>query len=292
MKNESVFPVSETRFYTPASESGNAFLLPLCVGHFLCDSNYLVSRSRYDSFLLLIVLHGNAFVTLYDDDGKSKTVFLSQREFFLLDCYSSHAYGSLDEQLEFCWVHFDGPSARNYYQYYKKNCPQPCTLTHKQLLTVFEDFYSLYTPLSETAVTSDIRLTSLLTRLLADCISPAPDLPFSSEASIPEAPMEKACAYLRVHFSEDVSVSLLADMVSLTPCHFIRSFKKYCGVTPHQYLLNLRLNSARFYLRTTGMTIEEIAYACGFQSINNFCIAFKNKEGMAPGAYRKLYRAG
>ena len=100
------------------------------------------------------------------------------------------------------------------------------------------------------------------------------------------SPVELATAYIRQHYQEAISVDKLAGKVSLSPYYFIREFKKETGLTPHSYLTAMRINSAKFYLRTTGKSIKEIGFACGFQSENSFCITFKKQEGMTPTQFR------
>ncbi|MCA5960134.1 helix-turn-helix transcriptional regulator [Blautia sp. RD014234] len=64
--------------------------------------------------------------------------------------------------------------------------------------------------------------------------------------------------------------------------------QKETGMTPHSYLTSIRLQQAVYYLKTTNRTIKDIAYACGFQSENSFCITFKKQIGYTPSEYRCL----
>lgn len=287
MKNTSsgLFPQSELFFYTPSTESQQTFLYPLCFGHYYCNKNYLVHRTSFDSFLLMVIIRGSAFITSY---GETEcTIHLHENQIYLLDCYQPHTYGSLTDDLEFYWIHFDGSLCRNYYSYYKKNCPKPFSLSSKQLQTVLHDFSSIYLPLSSGNVIPEIILSHRLISLLTKCIyfQQMPNSSSYTDHSVPED-IEQIIAYMRIHFSEPLNIDFLAQMAHLSTYQFIRRFRHYCHLTPHQYLLNIRLNSARFYLRTTRKTIKEIAYICGFQSENNFCIAFKRQEQMSPGTYR------
>lgn len=57
-------------------------------------------------------------------------------------------------------------------------------------------------------------------------------------------------------------------------------FKRETGYTLREYLLNTRINAARFYLRTTHLSLKEIAYRCGYGSDSTFCTTFKRITGM------------
>ena len=54
----------------------------------------------------------------------------------------------------------------------------------------------------------------------------------------------------------------------------------------HEYLVNARVNAAKFYLKTTAYPNKEIAYRCGFSSESSFCTVFKRVAGLTPQAYR------
>jgi transcriptional regulator GlxA family with amidase domain len=64
-------------------------------------------------------------------------------------------------------------------------------------------------------------------------------------------------------------------------------FKQYTGIAPVQYQLDLKIRRAREMLVSTDLSIKEISYELGFQSIHYFSRIFKNKTGMAPSEIRK-----
>ena len=81
----------------------------------------------------------------------------------------------------------------------------------------------------------------------------------------------------------------LADQARMSPFHFSRQFKRYAGVSPHTYLVNARINTARFYLVSSDLTVKEIAYNCGFSSVSSFCTCFKKNVGSTPMDYRNAH---
>jgi AraC-like DNA-binding protein len=78
----------------------------------------------------------------------------------------------------------------------------------------------------------------------------------------------------------------LAQRAGLSPFHFLRVFRKVTGVSPHQFLLRLRLNAAALKLRSTNEPITDIAYATGFEDLSNFIRTFRAEFGTAPSRYR------
>ena len=81
----------------------------------------------------------------------------------------------------------------------------------------------------------------------------------------------------------------LEDAVKLTQYsipQFSRIFKKNVGMTFFEYLNHYRI-MVSLNLVSEDMSITEIAYECGFSSVNSFIRAFKNQIGISPGKYRK-----
>lgn len=78
----------------------------------------------------------------------------------------------------------------------------------------------------------------------------------------------------------------LARDARLSPYHFLRVFEQLTGVTPHQYILRVRLREAAMRLAAEPTRILDIAFDCGFGDISNFNRAFRAEFGMNPRAYR------
>jgi AraC-like DNA-binding protein len=69
--------------------------------------------------------------------------------------------------------------------------------------------------------------------------------------------------------------------------HFLRMFNIVVGMTPHQYLLQIRLHDAAVRLRQTDESISSIALDAGFDDLSTFNKRFRKITGMNPKAYRK-----
>ena len=69
-----------------------------------------------------------------------------------------------------------------------------------------------------------------------------------------------------------------------------RQFKAHFGVSPAQYLNNLRINRAKELLRTTALPIYEICEQIGVENASYLIKLFRAHEGMTPYAYRKMWR--
>lgn len=102
-----------------------------------------------------------------------------------------------------------------------------------------------------------------------------------------ERKIRKACIKLRENLQNEVNVEHLASDVNLGYSHFRRIFKKYTGLSPAQYHLNLRLQKGRELLLTTNMSVKQVAFEMGFQSNHYFTRIFTKKMGVTPTGIRR-----
>lgn len=103
-------------------------------------------------------------------------------------------------------------------------------------------------------------------------------------------PIEKIIQRIRLHIhdnaEEDLDLNALADQHQIGYSYFRKMFKKYTGVSPHQYQLGLKVLRARELLLTTDKSIKEIGYQLGFSSIYYFSRFFKERVGVNPSDLR------
>jgi len=90
-------------------------------------------------------------------------------------------------------------------------------------------------------------------------------------------------------YREPLDVPALARAARLSPAHFSREFRRAFGQTPHQYLLNRRLERAAELLRNTDRSVADICFTVGLKSVGSFTTSFGRAYGMTPTAYRAAY---
>lgn len=83
-----------------------------------------------------------------------------------------------------------------------------------------------------------------------------------------------------------LTLETLAGESGLSPYHFLRTFERLTGVTPHQYVLRARLRKAALRLADGAERITDVAFDCGFGDISNFNRAFRGEFGASPRAFR------
>ncbi len=99
--------------------------------------------------------------------------------------------------------------------------------------------------------------------------------------------IQDACFTIRENVDKDMDFHGFAGSYGIGYSYFRKMFKKYTGVPPVQYHLELKILRAKEMLLHTDMSIKEISYKLGFQSIFYFSRLFKSKLGIAPSEIRK-----
>jgi AraC-like DNA-binding protein len=100
--------------------------------------------------------------------------------------------------------------------------------------------------------------------------------------------LRKVHEFVEVHLAEDLSVTRIAEAVSLSPHHLGRSFHQATGQSLWQYVLACRARHARRLIETRPLTsLAQIASLCGFDSYSQFIAVFRRLNGVTPGAHRR-----
>lgn len=95
--------------------------------------------------------------------------------------------------------------------------------------------------------------------------------------------------YVQEHYSEVITIADVAGQVDFSEAHFMRFFKETLGMSFVTYLKNYRLSRAEEMLRTTDVSVLEIALDNGFPNVSYFIREFKAKYGMTPLKYRSRW---
>jgi AraC family transcriptional regulator len=111
----------------------------------------------------------------------------------------------------------------------------------------------------------------------------------AAQHSIAPRGVAQAIAFIHEHYSKDVGLAQIAASAHLSPFHLSRLFKKATGRTPHQYLIEVRVNSARALL-TAGAgarSLADVAAAVGFADQSHLTRHFKRVLGVTPKQLRQ-----
>lgn len=239
---------------------------------YVCDNPYEVLRNSLDACILFYIREGSLEFTYrgqYFTAKKDQIVLLSGK-------YANHYYAK--EKVKFTWFHFYGNATEEYTE-----------LLHKSIGALFSIETSLQAEpfvieLMKTLKSgvNDEHMTSFnIHGIFSHLAKRHEDIQENSA-------MRKACRYLDEHYKDRILAENLAERFSFSKFHFSRVFNKEIGISPHQYLINRRLLTAKQLLASTNLTMEVIAMECGFTSTSHFIRAFKSAMNITPKQFRSM----
>lgn len=257
-------------FFTPSPFAVENLFYILWGDEYECNEKYEVRREFLNSLSLYHIMSGRMEFTY-----NGQTFIAEEGETIFLDLRLPHHYRALT-RLQLQQYLIGGRSAENYY---------------KLLATQYGNRYASDAQLSlifgnmqrqlESDTLDEHRVSILLHDLLGRLVI--------REAPTISPPVAKAQRFILRHFTEPITIEVVAEHVLLSKSHLNRLFRKELSCAPHEYLLQTRLNVSKQMLIQTDLAVEEIAYKSGFTSATHYIRAFKKANQMTPSYFRKYF---
>ena len=140
----------------------------------------------------------------------------------------------------------------------------------------------------ETALRGE--LSSVFVKLLRVCDNRLTIEQYREMDSARSEALRFVLEYVRENYQYPISMEELADKCDMSYYAFSRFFKQATGKGFSEHLLDTRLSYAQKALLSEGSSVSEIAAICGFEYVSYFIKKFKQKYGVTPLEYRKMYR--
>ncbi|MDQ0199380.1 AraC family transcriptional regulator [Neobacillus ginsengisoli] len=266
-------------FYEPSALTKELYFYLLWGGEYIVDVPYSIKRDYMNSFIIFFIKKGSMHFHYLD-----KTFVASKNDIVLLDCKEKNNY-YVTEETTFQFFHFSGKHTQGMYNelYKRKGCIFRLPAEKNNIPNIL----SLIASNQEIDFKISLQIYELLGNLLESTRSTFE----SRDANVAKAPTEiqAVLTYISENFSSKITVKQLSEISNLSTYHFCRTFKKYIGTSPHQYVLNYRLIQAKNLLVETNLSIEEISIDCGFYGVGHFIKVFsQSTDGITPGKFRKL----
>ena len=268
-------------FYYETEPSYSKDLAIICGGHEKCASDYRIVRLSYPYHVIKYTISGKGVFSIC-----SKTYHLKNGTLSGFAPHNAHSYTSdPGSPMEHIFVIFVGTEAPLLFE--------KSTLSAKNTIDVANPSETLYllraimkiglekAPYSQQICCSYLR--ALMLRQAANTDTSATNFSLAIET------YHRCKKYIDDNFSRIPSPAAAADACAVNIRYMARLFRLHGKITPHDYILRLKLNKAAALLLTSGLSINEIGYSLGFSDPYHFSRIFKHFHGLAPQHYRQLH---
>ena len=109
----------------------------------------------------------------------------------------------------------------------------------------------------------------------------------SAETGASRARIDEAMSYINDHLCDELSLDEISGHAGMSRGYFSNVFKNLNGISVWTYITGKRIELAMNYLRSSDMSITEIAGRCGFNNIANFNRSFRMVAHVTPREYRR-----
>ena len=229
-------------------------------------------------------------VLQYITEGQGELIIKGKRYtvkegdmFYLPKNVVLHYFSDKSNPYRYYWVGFDGTSARQLLALAGFSEETPVIrIERENILPIYK---AIHAALCSRNIIGYVNANAALLNLFSAILS-IRDGNLKTIKNVSVEYVSNAISFIQNNFSYDINVTAIADAVGLKRNYFCVLFKKHTGVSPVEYLMNYRINQARFML-AQGMHVTETAISCGFNSPSNFSAQFKRIIGQTPFEYRK-----
>ncbi|MFM0363401.1 helix-turn-helix domain-containing protein [Paraburkholderia sediminicola] len=109
-------------------------------------------------------------------------------------------------------------------------------------------------------------------------------------ASLPRWRLRRALDFIEANLAQPIGLADVAASTGLTRMHFAAQFRSTTGYSPHAYLLRRRIEHAQMLLRSSALSVLDVALSCGFGSHAHFTTVFGRIVGEPPNIWRTRMR--
>lgn len=260
-------------FIEDANESYPFFIQMAGVSY--CDGSYKIDRKKSHIYCFEYIIKGKGVI---DVNGERYTP--EEGDVYILPAGKDHFYFSdAKNPWEKVWFNIKGPLIDNLMQAYNLN-----NIYHIQGLDLSELFFKVY----YLAQQKDLDTTVIFQK--ASLIFHEILLKIYSKMEVPKKINNEIALQLKQYIDNNIynklSIKDLSTHVFRSPSQIIAIFKKEFGLTPYDYLLSKKIETAELLLVNTNMPVKQIALKLKFADEHYFSNYFKMKTGICPLSYR------
>ncbi len=232
----------------------------LAGGEFFCDSSYFTERDGEKNILVIATLDGRGYLKY----NGTETV-LESGSLIVVNCEKYHLYKTYgDSEWHFMYMHFASETGIDIEKFINNN-----SIFIGSNIGFNEGYHIIKTASQKFTPGIDIVISMHIHKIMSDLASQK----IFTGSSISKDHVEmvdKILMYLDIHYHENITAETFEKITNMSKYYFIKIFKEIMNITPHKYLILMRVSKSKFLLQNKQFSIEEIAQQTGFTDINNY----------------------
>lgn len=249
-------------------------------------------RFHHGHYELVVCMSGPIYLSI----GTEK-VTLNQNDVLLVPPYVVMQGNQISKQsINFYWLHFLLPNDHRIFKNTSLSAlpvmvttnytiiPGMCHLkSAARLIVLIHQLLSLDQMAGYFQQEADCLMTLILVSIGSEVIMPLPD---NKTAIV----INRLKEWIRANIYRSPSLEEIAQEVYLNPQYVSRLFKKFVGVPPKRYMIQLKINTAQALLLRTNLSVKEVAINSYFENEKLFMRQFKQNCGLSPSQFRDTYK--
>lgn len=244
----------------------NDLNIKLCGRHY-CAGNHSWGYGVRDSYFLHFVIAGkgefsNPYGSFQVKKGQGFVFFPDEKILYTAD---------KNDPWRYIWIAFRGEKAKQLFY--------SCSFSSQKPVFEFENIFDIEKVFNEAVGIDDGRELYLLSALYRFFSL------YSTQALHHLSKTDMAINYILQNYSRNITVENVAKFVGFERKYFCRIFTKQTGIPPSRYIINTRMNAAAELLKSTDLSVSEIAYSVGYNDLPTFSKAFKQIYKTPPIKY-------
>lgn len=247
-----------------------------CAGRIVTNDPFVTDNADgREDYYLIYVERGELELLL---NGNTYTAQSGATVIFPPHCPYKYTFDG-NTSLSYLWAHFTG----SYTARFLDDCgfgTLPCIFHSKPNIKITSSFGMLFDVFSTHQPLQKQKLACRLEDILLRIASELHDTNASRS-------LTKSLGYIHTFYGKELRIPDLAQMESLSNSRYITVFKERMGMTPSEYVIDLRINVACDLLKNHTMSIKEVAACVGYDNPCFFSKIFKKKTGMSPKSYKE-----
>lgn len=257
-----------------------------------CGTYRLITRNELETcrpegridYQLIYIASGKGYF-YFNDSAKPTVVEAGNMVLYHPDEFQKYIYYGKDHT-DIYWLHFTGSGLDALFRKYEIDLSQ--SIIQSGIKSFYaQTFEQIMLELQLKKKFYEESTALLLSHLLMTVGRHNQEL--SPYSIVPSNETEAATAYFHEHYRENINVEDFISARGYSVSSFFRKFRQFTGMTPLQYLLNIRLSNAMKLLETTNFPIKEIALLVGYDNALYFSRLFHKHVGVSPKEYRESF---